>query len=124
MKGAEPARVRSYFDTTFKSLAEGELAVNPGMFYYSLHLWSEAPYCLANTLAMGCLLRAVDSPSRGWTWGAGVAWGAAVLLRPQTVFLGPFALIGLIRLRPDARKRWFFELVQEALIVAAIIAPC
>ncbi len=104
-------------------LTAAAMAVNPGMFYYALHLWSEVPYSLAATLALGCMLRAVEVPSRGWSWCAGVAWGAAVLLRPQTVFLAPCVLVGLAWLRPGERKRWFFELLREACVVLAIIAP-
>lgn len=104
-------------------LTAAATAINPGLFYYSLHLWSEVPFALAITLAVGSSLRAVELKSRKWTALAGIAWGVAMLLRPQIVFLGPCVLIGLLWWRVAERKAWLYELVKEGLIVLVIMSP-
>lgn len=99
------------------------VAVNPGLFYYAVHLWSEAPFCLAATLATGCMLRAVERNSQIWTLLAGLCWAASVLLRPQIVFLAPCVLVAAIFVRSETRKAWFKELLCETLVVGLLIAP-
>lgn len=99
------------------------VAVNPGLFYYAVHLWSEAPFCLAVTLAVGCMIRAVEQNRRTWTLLAGICWAASVLLRPQILFLAPCVLITAIFVRSETRKAWFKELLCETLIVGLLISP-
>lgn len=115
--------VRRHCGPVIALLTAAAMAVNPGLFYYSLHLWSEAPFALVITLAVGSSLRAVELNSRKWTALAGIAWGAAMLLRPQIALLAPCVLIGLLWWRREERKAWLSELLKEGLIVLVVISP-
>lgn len=99
------------------------VAVNPGLFYYSVHLWSEAPFCLAATLAVGCLLRAVERHSKVWSLGAGVCWAAALLLRPQLLFLAPCVPLAVFWMRPEQRQAWVKELLRETFVIVLLVSP-
>lgn len=104
-------------------LTAAAIAIDPGLFYYSMHLWSETPYCLTITLGVGCLLRGVNQPTWKWTLLGGLCWGAAVLVRPQVVFMGPWILLALAYFPKIERGVWLRELVKEGLIAGLMIAP-
>jgi len=115
--------IRPYGGTRMALIAAALCAFNPGLSYYALHLWSEAPYCLFIILATGCLMRSVEKPSTWWSIAAGFSWGAAILLRPQILLIIPCAGIGLLWLSRKDRQLWLSEFVRELLIIGALVAP-
>ena len=104
-------------------LTASAIAIDPGLFYYSMHLWSEPPYCLAITLAVGCLLRGVNAPLWKWTVIGGLCWGAAVLVRPQVVFVGPWLLLALALFPVKERSSWIRELSCQGVVAGLLIFP-
>jgi hypothetical protein len=99
------------------------VALNPGMFYYGIHLWSEVPFCLFSTLATGFAVRA-------WTDGrwtdrlaAGFCWGASLLIRPQLVFLAPIVGLAALCRRGAERRRFVLEAAVQSGVVMALVAP-
>ena len=115
--------VRRSFGEPAALLTAGAVAVNPGLFYYSIHLWSEAPFCLFVTLATGFTVRSWDD-NRWWDRiAAGFCWGSALLIRPQIVFMAPFLVLGWWMCRGGTRRRLFTELAVQTAIVAIVAAP-
>ncbi|HUQ70130.1 MAG TPA: glycosyltransferase family 39 protein [Planctomycetaceae bacterium] len=101
------------------------LAMNPGSFYYTLHLWSEPGYGLF--LALATMLAVVAwRKEENWVPTAllaGVCWGCALLIRPQVVFLLPFAALTVLWLPAVQRTRAVKQLVVQCLLVGAIASP-
>jgi len=54
---------------------------------------------------------------------AGLCWGAALLIRPQIVFMAPFLALGTLLCRAATRRRFLFEAAVQTAIVAAVAAP-
>lgn len=106
-------------------IAAALLAFNPGSFYYTLHLWSEPGYGLFLTLATGLAVVAwrTESDWRPRALAAGLAWGGALLIRPQVVFLLPFLAWVVLWLPAASRARAIRQLIVQCLIVAAVASP-
>ena len=89
-------------------LAALALCFLPGHFYYSMHFLSEVPYgfWIALTCWLGVrLLRRVDDGAK-WRAAAlctGLAFGAALLTRPQVAFAGVLVALGAL-CSPAARR--------------------
>ncbi len=69
-------------------------ALNPGLTYYAMFLWSESPFAFFATVGTWLSVRSLqsDRPTR-WNIAAGLVWGFAILLRPQILLMGPVAII-------------------------------
>jgi 4-amino-4-deoxy-L-arabinose transferase-like glycosyltransferase len=115
--------VRRHGGARIALLTAAAMAADPGLFYYSLHLWSEVPFSLAITLAVGSVQRAVEFGSAKWSFLAGLCWGLSVLLRPQILLIGPCVLIGLWFWHAAQRNILTGELLREGLIVVVMISP-
>jgi 4-amino-4-deoxy-L-arabinose transferase-like glycosyltransferase len=99
------------------------VAVNPGLFYYAIHLWSEAPFCLFVTLATGFTVKSWDEDRWRDRVLAGLMWAAALLIRPQVVFMAPFLAAALLFTKGAVRRRLFVEVAVQAFIVALVALP-
>lgn len=101
------------------------LAINPGSFYYALHLWSEPGYGLFLALGTGLAIVAwrTEADWRPLAVVAGICWGCALLIRPQIVFLLPFLAMTVLWLPTMARTRAIRQLIVQCVVVAAVIAP-
>jgi 4-amino-4-deoxy-L-arabinose transferase-like glycosyltransferase len=115
--------VRRSLGTTAALVTAAGVAVNPGLFYYAIHLWSEAPFCLAMTLATGFTVRAWCDQHWNDRVAAGLCWGIALLIRPQVVFMAPFVALAWVLCRGVERRRLFVEAAVQMAIVAVIAAP-
>ena len=113
-------------------LAAAALAFLPSHFYYAQHFLSEVPYGLAISVACWCALRGFRSETtaapapRGTLWldlATGLAFGFAILTRPQTAFAGPIALLGALLSRREVRGRRLLRIVVVGLASAAVVAP-
>ena len=104
-------------------LTAAVIAIDPGLFYYSMHLWSEPPYCLAITLGVGCLLRGVNQPNWKWTLLGGLCWGLATLVRPQVVFMGPWLIPALAFIPAIERWIWLRELARQGSVASLMVVP-
>lgn len=106
-------------------VAAALLAVNPGAFYYTLHIWSEAPYGFF--VALGTLLSIEAWRREGRGVGlaalAGACWGVALLIRPQVVFCLPLVVLSLWWLPLAARWRAVRQLAVQGAVVAAMVLP-
>jgi len=106
-------------------VAAALLAINPGSFYYTLHLWSEPGYGLF--LALATMLAVVAwRKEENWlptALLAGVCWGCALLIRPQVVFLLPFVALTVLWLPAGQRTRAVRQLVVQCLLVGAVALP-
>ncbi|MDP1799345.1 MAG: glycosyltransferase family 39 protein [Planctomycetaceae bacterium] len=101
----------------------GLIAVNPVLIYYSTHLWSEVPFILVTTLATGWTVRLWEQHCWSDAWKAGLAFGCAILIRPQVIFVIPFALsvLGILHYR---RQMIPWRQVGFALALSAsVVAP-
>jgi 4-amino-4-deoxy-L-arabinose transferase-like glycosyltransferase len=104
-------------------LTAAAVALNPGLFYYAIHIWSEAPFCLFATLATGFSVRSWEE-GRWWQRvAAGLCWGAALLIRPQVVFMAPFLALGVLLCRSAVRWKLLREVAVQTAVVALMAAP-
>jgi hypothetical protein len=97
------------------------------LFFYGLELWEHAPAAGVAALAAALFVRALenDTPGAGAarrfgpTFGAGVCFGLAVLLRPEALWFAValFAASKLLRSRPPA----VHVVVAAAGLVAALV---
>lgn len=98
------------------------LAVHPGLTYYAMFLWSEAPFTFIAALGTWLTVRSLEQTENTprWSIAAGLAWGFAVLLRPQVVLMGPMAVLMWYM---SARRRELFRplAIQIALAVAVTV---
>jgi 4-amino-4-deoxy-L-arabinose transferase-like glycosyltransferase len=115
--------VRRWVGERAALLTAAGVAVNPGLFYYAAHLWSEVPFGLFITLATGFSVCS-------WTEGrwfdrmlAGMCWGLSLLIRPQVLFMAPFLVAALVWCRGEVRRRLFSEIAWQTAIVATLVAP-
>lgn len=104
-------------------LTAAGVAVNPGLFYYAIHLWSEAPFCLFVTLATGFSLRSWKEDRPGHRLAAGLCWGLACLTRPQVLFMAPFLLLAWCWADQALRRRLVREVAWQSAIVVILAAP-
>ncbi len=104
-------------------LTAAGLAVDPGHFYYAIHLWSEAPYCLAVTLATWLTIVGLREGGRVPGMVAGCGWGFAILLRPQTILLAPLAILAVFVVRGTARDKLLKQIALQGAVVVALVAP-
>lgn len=104
-------------------LAAMFMALNPALAYYSIHLWSEAPFGLFLVLACGLALRAAQSNSRTGDVASGVCWGLATLIRPQVVFCIPLAWAGGLFVARSARWRWYSHVALQTALLVATVSP-
>jgi len=95
------------------------LAVYPGHAYVSMHFFSEAPLGFAFVLACGMTLRCLERGGWGWAVGAGVAWGAVVLIRPNNLAALPVAF-GWLLLLPACRTRATVQRLAMIVTAAAL----
>jgi hypothetical protein len=82
------------------------------LFFYGLELWEHAPAAGVAALATALFVRALENDTPGAvaarrfgpTFGAGVCFGVAVLLRPEALWfaVAVFATAKLLRSRPPA----------------------
>lgn len=104
-------------------LAAALIALNPALAYYSIHLWSEAPFGLFLVVACGLALGAAQRNSRKLDLAAGVCWGLATLIRPQVVFCIPLAWAGGLLIASHARRRWFTHVALQTTLLVATVSP-
>ncbi|MDX1970273.1 MAG: glycosyltransferase family 39 protein [Planctomycetaceae bacterium] len=104
-------------------LAAAGLAIDPGHFYYAIHLWSEAPFCLAVTLATWLTIVGLREGGRVPGLVAGCGWAFAILLRPQTILLAPLAVLVVIIVRGSARDKLLKQIALQGSVVAALVVP-
>lgn len=104
------------------------VAFLPGHFYYAQHFLSEVPY--GALIALSCWLGVLtlERADRGGAWftaalATGLAFGGALLTRPQVAFAGGVVFLGAL-LSPPARRR---NRLRAALVVGAastlLLAP-
>ncbi len=104
-------------------LVAAGLALHPGLTYYAMFLWSEAPFTLCATWGTWWTVRSLRLPTRTcWALGAGLLWGMAILLRPQAILIAPCA--GLLWcLMREGRTALLRPLAVQGLVAAAVVAP-
>ncbi|MCS7287871.1 MAG: glycosyltransferase family 39 protein [Roseiflexus sp.] len=83
-------------------LAALALALTSPLLFYSVIFWEHLPATLLVTLALWLALEGYHRNERRWLFGAGIAIGAAVWLRNETVLAAP-ALIGAVLLTRRSR---------------------
>jgi hypothetical protein len=105
---------RLLFDDRAALLAAAIAAVYPGAIVLSVLVLSEAPFCPLLLLQLALWTLAWNaSGSRqtaGWSFSAGLAAGAATLMRPSWLLFTPFAVgvgvvVELLHIRPAAPAR-------------------
>lgn len=100
------------------------LALHPGMTYYAMFLLSEAPFTFIAVLGTWLTVRSLErmDQSPRWTAAAGLAWGMAILLRPQAVLMVPIAM--LVWWWSGVRRRDFFwPLAIQAVLALLLTMP-
>jgi 4-amino-4-deoxy-L-arabinose transferase-like glycosyltransferase len=105
-------------------LAASALAFDPAHFYYSMHFLSEVPYGCAITLTV--LLATLwlrRAPSWRLAAGAGIAFGFALLTRPQVFFAAPLALLAFACARELRRAPRVRQVALAAALAAAVVVP-
>jgi 4-amino-4-deoxy-L-arabinose transferase-like glycosyltransferase len=115
--------VRRRWDPITALATASVLAVHPGMTYYAMFLWSEAPFTLAAALGTWLTVRSLEPSARtGWSIAAGLVWGFAILLRPQIILMGPMALLVWMCL---GTTRWqlFRPLMTQMVLAYAVTVP-
>ncbi|MCE9552256.1 MAG: glycosyltransferase family 39 protein [Planctomycetes bacterium] len=111
------------FGRTVGAVTALGLAVYPNHAYYCLHFVSEVPFGLATVLAVGLSIKAWHGGSRLWSPLAGIAWGAACLIRPN-ILLAPALMALLIFVLP--RVHWLSRFRRMAVMGVAtlcIVSP-
>ena len=112
---------RQYFSRGVALLAAFAVAIYPGHFYYAMHFLSETPFALFVALAIAFTLAAMRQKRMSLDVAAGIAWGLAVLMRPNIVLAAPIALFMILFARgvrlPTAR-RWAVQAVMMALVIS------
>ena len=99
--------LRGCCSTTAAALLAAALATfYPGAIALSALVLSEAPFCPLMLLQLGLWILAWRAPSAGggrpWGFGAGLAAGAATLMRPSWLLFTPFAAaVGMLVARHD-----------------------
>ncbi|MFT5121830.1 MAG: 4-amino-4-deoxy-L-arabinose transferase-like glycosyltransferase [Candidatus Omnitrophota bacterium] len=74
--------VRRFTNARWGLLAAFMLAIFPEHFYYSMHMFSEAPWTLLITMAAWLGIKMIDSGQMRWAILQGVLLGIAALTRP------------------------------------------
>ena len=91
---------------------------------YPLQLWmvplplSEVPFTLFLYVGVWAALRALPDGRNGWSFGAGLAFGVAALMRPIGIAIPPVAFASLA-LTPG--RPWRTRLVSAALVVLGFV---
>ncbi|HET6423920.1 MAG TPA: glycosyltransferase family 39 protein [Planctomycetaceae bacterium] len=100
------------------------LAVHPGLTYYAMFLWSEAPFTFFAALGTWLTVRSLEaSPHRNrWSLAAGLTWGFAILLRPQVVLMGPIAIV-IWWWSADRRRSLFVPILVQLVVACAVTLP-
>ncbi len=105
-------------------VAAAALALDPAHFYYAMHFLSEVPYGFAISLTVLLVVRWLQ---RGPSWplaaGAGLAFGFALLTRPQVLFAGPLALLAFACTRPLRQATRARQVALAAALAAAVVVP-
>lgn len=100
------------------------LAVHPGLTYYAMFLWSEAPFTFVAALGTWLTVRSLEDANRSKTAeiAAGLTWGLAILLRPQIVLMAPIAAL-LWCCSGDRRRALFRPLAMQTVVAMAVTMP-
>jgi len=114
------------FDHRTALLAGGMAAVYPEAVASSVFVLAEAPFCPLMLAHLIAWLHAWRSPTwqraAGWAVAAGIACGAAVLMRPSWLLFVPFAT-GLSLLCVKQRVRSFTIGAATLLTMCAVLCP-
>jgi len=95
------------------------LAMYPGHAYMSMHFFSEVPFALALVLACATTCRLFQRGGLLCAIVAGALWGAASLIRPNTLAVLPVGLVWFALL-PSCRTVANFRRLAIVVAVAAI----
>ena len=100
------------------------LAVHPGLTYYAMFFWSEAPFTTVAALGTWLSVRSLESTAhqQRWSIAAGLAWGLAILLRPQVVLMGPIAAV-IWACAGVHRRAYFKPLLVQMIVGYAVVVP-
>lgn len=114
---------RALFGAAAGLIAAALVAFLPNHFYYSMHFLSEVPYGLFIALACRLGVALVRRADAGARWlvpalACGLAFGAALLTRPQVAFAAPIALLGALCSPSPLRA----ARVRAAMVVGAAAA--
>jgi 4-amino-4-deoxy-L-arabinose transferase-like glycosyltransferase len=105
-------------------VAAAALALDPAHFYYSMHFLSEVPYGFAITITVLLAARWLrGAPSWRLAAGAGLAFGFALLTRPQVFFAGPLALLAFACARPLRQGVRVRQVALATALAAAVVVP-
>lgn len=121
--------VRPRLGSAMSLVVAAALAFDPAMIYYSIHFWSEPPFCLFLTLAIGFTLRALPSadvpirflPVTTIILG-GIFWGFSILVRPQLALMIPILGVIMFCSRSVRKMVQPIALIQ-CFVIAACLAP-
>jgi 4-amino-4-deoxy-L-arabinose transferase-like glycosyltransferase len=108
-------------------LAATVLALLPGHFYYAMHFLSEVPYGLWIALACYGAVKSIARPAERSTLpvdvATGLAYGLAILTRPQVAFAGPLAAAAVLLAPKGLRAKRFKQVVTVGIATALVLAP-
>lgn len=100
------------------------LAIHPGLTYYAMFLWSEAPFTTIAALGTWLSVRSFEpgDQQRRWSIAAGLCWGLAILLRPQVVLMGPIAVV-IWAFSKEYRRATLQPLLVQMVLGYAVVVP-
>ncbi|MBM4016296.1 MAG: glycosyltransferase family 39 protein [Planctomycetes bacterium] len=109
-------------------LAALALALLPNHFYYAQHFLSEVPYGAVIALCCWFGVRTLKRLEAGSAWLlpallTGLAFGAALLTRPQVAFAGPVVLLGALLSPPAQRGVRVRAVVVVGIASALLLLP-
>jgi len=114
---------RRIFDHRVGILAGLLLAITPAHWYYAFHFLSELPTGLTTLLGAWLAWEAAKSGSWKVAFSSGVAWGCAILVRPNMLLAAAATALALLVLRSlPAGHRWRCAL-QLSAGVALVVLP-
>jgi len=99
------------------------LAVYPGHAYPSMHFFSEVPLGLVLVLACGATVRSLQGAGEGWAPTAGALWGAAVLIRPNTLAALPVAIAAVVVFARSQTRAHLRRVAIVVAVAAIMVAP-
>jgi 4-amino-4-deoxy-L-arabinose transferase-like glycosyltransferase len=105
----------------WRPLAAGlSLALHPALVFYTAAVMTEGLTASLLVVAASLIARARGAGgSRGWLVGAGIALGAATLVRPQCLVLAP--IFGALAVPADAAGR---SRLAAAVVASAVALAC
>jgi len=101
------------------------MLLDADLIYLEHSIMSEGLFVLALSAALYCCARAIDEPEPAWRWPviAGLALGAAVIVRTAGVFVIPVAVLALILSPPRPwLPRWRPPVALTAAAAAVLLA--